>query len=198
MEEKKKSGLAVAGLVLGIIGICLSFIPVINNVAFFLGILAIIFGVITLVKKVGGGKAIAALVLGILSIIITLAMQSAISDALDETSKELDKITGESTEEVLKNDVDVKLGEFVVKEGEYLTETELVVDVKNLTDKKKSFTIHIEAIAEDGSRIDDDYVYANDLNAGQSQQFKIFEYVENEKLDAMKKASFKIVEASSM
>lgn len=198
MEEKKKSGLAVAGLVLGIIGICLSFIPVINNVAFFLGILAIIFGVITLVKKVGGGKAIAALVLGILSIIITLAMQSAISDALDETSKELDKITGESTEEVLKNDVDVKLGEFVVKEGEYLTETELVVDVKNLTDKKKSFTIHIEAIAEDGSRIDDDYVYANDLNAGQSQQFKIFEYVENEKLDAMKKATFKIVEASSM
>lgn len=198
MEEKKKSGLAVAGLVLGIIGICLSFIPVINNVAFFLGILAIIFGVITLVKKVGGGKAIAALVLGVLSIIITLAMQSAISDALDETSKELDKITGESTEEVLKTDVDVKVGEFVVKEGEYLTETELVVDVKNLTDKKKSFTIHIEAIAEDGSRIDDDYVYANDLNAGQSQQFKIFEYVENEKLDAMKKATFKIVEASSM
>lgn len=198
MEEKKKSGLAVAGLVLGIIGICLSFIPIINNVAFFLGILAIIFGVITLVKKVGGGKAIAALVLGILSIIITLAMQSAISDALDETSKELDKITGESTEEVLKTDVDVKVGEFVVKEGEYLTETELVVDVKNLTDKKKSFTIHIEAIAEDGSRIDDDYVYANDLNAGQSQQFKIFEYVENEKLDAMKKATFKIVEASSM
>lgn len=198
MEEKKKSGLAVAGLVLGIIGICLSFIPIINNVAFFLGILAIIFGIIPLVKKVGGGKAIAALVLGVLSIVITLAMQSAFSDALDETNKELDKMTGESTEEVLKNEVDVKLGEFVVKEGEYLTETELVVDVKNLTDKKKSFTIHIEAIAEDGSRINDDYVYANDLNAGQSQQFKIFEYVEDGKLDAMKNATFKIVEASSM
>ena len=33
--ENKKSGLATAGLVLGIIGICLSFIPIINNAAFF-------------------------------------------------------------------------------------------------------------------------------------------------------------------
>ena len=37
--ENKKSGLATAGLVLGIIGICLSFIPILNNASFFLGIL---------------------------------------------------------------------------------------------------------------------------------------------------------------
>ena len=29
--EKQKSGLATAGLVLGIIGICISFIPIVNN-----------------------------------------------------------------------------------------------------------------------------------------------------------------------
>ena len=49
--ENKKSGLATAGLVLGIIGICLSFIPILNNASFFLGILAVIFGIIPLIKK---------------------------------------------------------------------------------------------------------------------------------------------------
>ena len=46
MEEKKKSGLSTAGLVLGIIGICTSFMPIINNLSFVMGVLAIVFGVI--------------------------------------------------------------------------------------------------------------------------------------------------------
>ena len=33
MEENKKSGLGTAGLVLGIIGVCTSFIPIINNLS---------------------------------------------------------------------------------------------------------------------------------------------------------------------
>lgn len=46
--ENNKSGLSVAAMVLGIIGIALSFIPIINNAAFVLGILAFIFGLICL------------------------------------------------------------------------------------------------------------------------------------------------------
>ena len=42
-EETQKSGLCTAGLVLGIVGMCTSFIPIINNLSFFLGVLAIIF-----------------------------------------------------------------------------------------------------------------------------------------------------------
>lgn len=73
MEEKstkEKSGLATAALVLGIIGICLSFIPILNNVSFVLGILAVIFAVISLAKKKSKGKAIASLILGVLSVVI--------------------------------------------------------------------------------------------------------------------------------
>ena len=40
VETKNSSGLATAGMVLGIIGVVLSFIPIINNIAFFIGILA--------------------------------------------------------------------------------------------------------------------------------------------------------------
>lgn len=83
-NHEKKSGLATAGMVLGIIGAVLAFIPIINNIAFVLGVLAIIFGGIALAKGASKGKAIAGLVLGIVSIVITLMMQQAASDALDE------------------------------------------------------------------------------------------------------------------
>ena len=42
-----------------------------------------------------------------------------------------------------------------------------------------------------------DYVYANNLNAGQSQNFDAFTYISSDKLEAMKSATFKIVEASA-
>ena len=45
-EEIKKSGFATAGLVLGIIGICTSFIPIVNNLSFVLGLIGILFGVV--------------------------------------------------------------------------------------------------------------------------------------------------------
>ena len=181
VETKNSSGLATAGMVLGIIGVVLSFIPIINNIAFFIGILALIFGIIGIVKKAGKGKAIAGIVLGILSIAITLAMQSAVSDSIDETSKELDKITGNSTEEVLKTEVNVTLGDLQISKDEYgLTDSKMVVTVKNITDKKKSYSLHIEAVDANGNRIQEDYVYANDLSAGQTQNFEIFTYIDNE------------------
>ena len=198
VETKNSSGLATAGMVLGIIGVVLSFIPIINNIAFFIGILALIFGIIGIVKKAGKGKAIAGIVLGILSIAITLAMQSAVSDSIDETSKELDKITGNSTEEVLKTEVNVTLGDLQISKDEYgLTDSKMVVTVKNITDKKKSYSLHIEAVDANGNRIQEDYVYANDLSAGQTQNFEIFTYIEDSKIDGMKAATFKIIEASA-
>ena len=195
---KKKSGLSTAGLVLGIVGISLSFIPVVNNASFILGVLAVIFGIISLVKKSSKGKAIAALILGILSVVITLSLQDSWSKALDKTSKELDKMSGESTEEVLKNDVEVTLGNLELTTDEYgLTDSKLVVTIKNITNKKKSFNLHIEAIDSNNQRIKDDYVIVNDLGPGQTTTENIFEYIEDEKLAAMKTATFKIVEASA-
>ena len=197
-EETKNSGFATAGLVLGIIGACTSFIPIINNLSFILGILAIIFGIVALIKKSGRGKVIASIILGIVAIAITLSAQKSVSDSLDNLSKDLDKVTGNSTEEVLANDAEVTLGSFEVTEGEYgITNTKLVVTVKNKTSEKKSFDFHIEAVDANGARVGDDYVYANDLASGQSQNFEIFTYISSDKLDAMKNATFKIVEASA-
>lgn len=195
--ETKKSGLGTAGLVLGIIGICTSFIPIINNLSFVMGVLAVIFGIIALAKKDSKAKTIATIILGVLAVVITLNVQKTLSDSLDAVSKELDKATGGNTEEILKNDVEVTLGNFEVTQGQYgMTDTKLVVTVKNKKEETKSFSIQIEAVASDGSRINQDYVYANNLTAGQSQDFEIFSFISSDKLEAMKSATFKIVEAS--
>ena len=91
MEEKKKSGLATAGLVLGIIGICTSFIPVINNVSFILGLIGTIFGIVALIKKASKGQAIAGIILCILTIVITINSQKTLSDSLNTWSQDFKK-----------------------------------------------------------------------------------------------------------
>lgn len=197
MDEKKKSGFGTAGLVLGIIGICTSFIPIVNNLSFVLGLIGVILAIVSLIKKASKGQAIAGVILCILSMVITVNAQKTLSDGLNEVSASLDKASGNSTEEVLANDVDVKLGNFEVTNGSYGTkDTKLTVNVTNKTGETKSFNLHIEAVDVSGSRINEDYVYANDLGAGQSQSFDIFKYVSSDKLNEMKNATFKIVEAS--
>lgn len=203
MEQTKKSGLSTASLVLGIVSICTSFIPIINNLSFVMGILAGIFGIISLIKGVGKGKSITAIILGILAIIITLSMQKTMSDALDTMSNSLndfsssiDDMTGNKTEELLANSVDVEMGEFKVTKQRYTTDTELNVKVTNKTSAMKSFSIQIEAVDNNGTRLHQDTIYANNLNAGQSQNFKAFNLLTSEKAEELKNATFKIVEVS--
>lgn len=195
--EKEKTGLSTASLVLGIIGICTSFIPIVNNVSFILGGLAIIFAVISLVKRAGTGKAVAGLVIAIIAIVVTIQSQKVLSDGINTISNSIDKATGASTEEVLKNDVEVSLGNFEATTDEYgITNTKLVATVKNKLSESKSFNIHVEAVDSNGNRIAEDYIYANNLGAGQTQQIEIFNLVQSDKVDSLKKANYKIIEAS--
>lgn len=196
-SETQKSSLCTAGLVLGIIGVCTSFIPIINNLSFVMGILAVIFGLVS-IKKASKGKMIATVILGILAIIITLSAQKTVSDSLDALSEDLDTASGENTEQVLANDIDVEIGNFEATTDEYgLSDTKLTVKVTNKTNETKSFSIQVEAVDANGSRINQDYVYANNLTAGQSQDFDIFQFVSTDKIEAMQNATFNIVEASS-
>lgn len=198
MENNKKSGLATAGLVLGIIAICTSFIPIINNISFFIGIIAVIFGIISLVKKKGSGKAIAALILGIFAIIITLVIQDSFNKAIDDASKDFDKATGNNTEEVLKNDADVKLGNFKIKKDEYgIEDTKLTVTLTNKTSQTKSFSVKVEAKDSNGVRIDTDDAYFDTVAPGQTVTSDIFNLVETEKAKKLETASFQIIEISS-
>jgi hypothetical protein len=211
--EKKTSAMAVTGFVLGIIGLLLSAVPIINNFAFVLAVLGLIFGGVGLAKtkkahSKGGKLAVAAVIISVIAIIIVFASQSFYGAVLDRASKSLDessksaqdsmdKMSGNATQELLKTDVSVKLGQFTATADQYgIVSTELPVTVTNKNAAEKSYDIQIEAVDAKGNRIDDDYAYANSLGAGQTQTFKIFQTVTSDKVDAMKAATFKIVKVS--
>ena len=207
-KKEGRSGLGIAGFVIGIIAVAFSFVPIVNNAAFFIGILAAVFGLIGSVTHKNKGLSIAGLVLGVLAVIITLALQSMWSKALDDASAQLDEamesadselgyMTGEKTEEVLQNSVNVEFGELSLSKDEYgLVKSSLPVTLTNLESEAKNFSLHIEAVDSGNARIMEDYVYANDLGAGQSQTFEVFQYIPDEKYDAMADAVFRIAEAS--
>ena len=92
--HKAKSGLAIAGLVLGIIALLTSFLPIVNNLSAMLAILGVIFAVIGLIgtlrgKKSGKGLAIAATVINVLAFAVVMGTQSMYSAAIDEATNSL-------------------------------------------------------------------------------------------------------------
>lgn len=201
MEEKKKSGLATSGVVLGIIAICLSFIPILNNASFIMGALATIFGLIIICnKKFKKGKAITALILGVLSIIITLSLQAQWGKALDNLGQDIENslgdMSGDNTATLLKTDVDISFGKFVITKGDYFDSAKLTLTVKNKTSTQASYSIQIEALDSNGNRLDTDTVYATNLNANQSQTFDAFTLISSDKYETFKNATFRVVSIS--
>ena len=213
-----KSGMAIASLVLGIVAAVTSFLPIINNLSFILAVLAVIFGIVGVVaasrgKRAGRGLALAGIVVAVVAGAVVLGTQALYSAAIDKVQAEtdaafdqakaeadanLDRMTGDATDQVLAEEVDVQIGAFAATEDKYgLADTGLPVTLTNKSDQTATFNIHIEAVGSDGGRIDDGYAMANDLRPGQSQDFELFTFVPSDKLEAMKGATFEIVEASA-
>lgn len=196
-----KSGLATAALVLGIIGVILSFVPIINNLAFVMGGLALIFAIVTLIKKKSIATSIVALVLAIASMGITLAMQKTVGDALDkageEISNSINDVTGENTDAILEHDVLVEFGAFEVTTDEYgIEDGKLSLAVTNKASGQHSYSIQIEALNADNARIAEDTVYVNNLGAGQTQNVEAFTLTTTDTYEALKVATFKVVSVS--
>lgn len=83
------SGMAIAGLVLGILAAVTSWMPIINNLSFVIAAVGAVLSVVGVVatvrgRKSGKGLAIAALVVNVVAIVVVLGTQSAMSAAIDE------------------------------------------------------------------------------------------------------------------
>lgn len=109
MENKPRSAMAVASLVLGIVALVTSILPIINNLSFVMAILGVVFGIVGIVgiskgKKTGKGLAIAGLVLSVVAFILVLVMQSAFSAALDEAMEESGMTSASASAETAAGD----------------------------------------------------------------------------------------------
>ena len=103
-----------------------------------------------------------------------------------------------STEEILENDLDVSIdqGSYTVtsdEDGDLITS--LIVEAKNKSSERHSFSIHIEATNEDGSeRLAEDYLALENLAAGQSQENTVFNSLTPEQAEQLKSAKFNVVD----
>ena len=209
-KTERNSGLAIAGLVVAICALVLSWVPILNNVMFFVAVISLILGIAGLIsikkgKRVGQGLAVSTIVISIAAIGVVFATQAlyvkVIDDVGESVNESMNDFTGENTDKLLENTVGVELGEFVFDQGEeieysYDDTTELPVTVTNKSEEKSSFSVMIEAVDAEGVRIADDTVYVSELNPGQSINEKAFSYVEEDKVEALRTAEFKIVQVT--
>jgi hypothetical protein len=95
---KGSNGLAVAGFILGLLGLLGSFIPVVNIGAIILAVIGMVLAGIGLARskaaRSGKGLAIAGLILGALAIVIAIAIDAAVGSAFHKaTSTSVDTST---------------------------------------------------------------------------------------------------------
>lgn len=136
-----------------------------------------------------------AIILVILSVVFAASLFNNISNNISNNIPAIgDVFREETTDKILEKDVDVSFGEFKVTNNGYYSETSLDITVKNKAEKQCTYYITIEAVDANGARIDTDMIYADRLGAGQEIYLKAFEYVDQEKLNQFKNATFKVLE----
>lgn len=136
-----------------------------------------------------------AIILVILYVVFAASFFNNISNDIESNIPAIgDVFREETTDKILEKDVDVSFGEFkVTNNGDY-SETSLDITVKNKAEKQCTYYITIEAVDANGARIDTDMIYADRLGAGQEIYLKAFEYIDQEKLNQFKNATFKVLE----
>ena len=140
-------------------------------------------------------KIVLSIILVILYVVFAATLFTNISNDIESNILTIgDAFREETTDEILEKYVDVSFGEFKVTNNGYFSETTLDITVKNKAEKQCTYYITIEAVDANGARIETDMIYADRLGAGQEIYLKAFEYVDQEKLNQFKKATFRVIE----
>lgn len=140
-------------------------------------------------------KIVLSIIFVILYIVFAYSLFGNISDVIEPNIPAIGDVFREETiDEILEKYVDVSFGEFKVTNNEYYSETSLDITVKNKAEKQCTYYITIEAVDANGVRIETDMVYADRLGVGQEIYLKALEYVEQEKLNQFKNATFRVLE----
>lgn len=169
---------------------------------FFIPLLGLIFFLIYERKKpkraksAGKGALIGFITKIVITIVITLLYVffafSLFDTIINETAPD-ETVSGETA---LKEPVDIIFGEFKISNNGYYSETSLEVTVKNKADAQRTYFITIEAVDSSGARLKTDTIFADRLNAGQEIHLTAFEYVDEEKIEQFKNATFNVLEIS--
>ena len=153
-------------------------------------------------KSVGKGaligfitKIVLSIILVILYVVFAASLFSNISDDIESNIPAIGNVfREETTDEILEKYVDVSFGEFKVTNNGYFSETSLDITVKKQSWKTMHLLHNNWVVDANGARIETDMIYADRLGSGQEIYLKAFEYVDQEKLNQFKNATFRVLE----
>ncbi len=88
-EPIKFSGMAIAGLVLGIVALIGSWVPILNNVSFFIGLVGLVLCIVAMVgtfrnRRRGKALSVISAIICVIAMIVVFATQSAYSTAIND------------------------------------------------------------------------------------------------------------------
>ncbi|ARG71260.1 hypothetical protein B1T52_06475 [Mycobacterium kansasii] len=157
-------------------------------------------GVIAMIRaskgvRAGKAMAIAGTLLCVLALILATFWIVVIANSFKDRGDSRKAITGQSTEDILRNDLDVQFGQFVTDDNPDRS-GKMIVTLRNKSNKSASFSVDVEALDASGNRIAGDTAFVEVLAPGQATRKDMFVFVASDKHDAMKKATFRVVEAS--
>lgn len=205
--------MAIVGFVLAILGFLGSWIPFVNIFAAVMGIAGVVLGFVGLSQakrgRSGKGFSIAAIVLGVVSVLVTILVwvlfviaaneaSSQYEQSLAEIQEDSDRALGESTDEILANDLEVEVGTFEGTADEFgWVESALPVTLTNTSDEPLTFDLDIDAVAADGTVVESDFAYTDELAPGESTTVETFDFIDSENLEAMRTATFEVTRVSA-
>lgn len=184
--NKATSGMAIAGLVLGILAAVSSWIPIINNFSFILAVIGLVFAIVGVAgtvrgKKAGKGIAIAALVINLVAAGIVLAMQSAMSAAIDDATSGLVSTEDVTVQQQEGTDVDAGTDsadqQAYAISGVQMTGDDYSVTISgtftNNSDAEVSYVqVSYRLLDAEGAQIGTAYANTNNLPAGGTWKFE--------------------------
>ncbi|CEI28065.1 Putative uncharacterized protein [Propionibacterium freudenreichii] len=194
---------SMVGMVLGIIAVVAALVPNAGPaMAMLLGLAALVLGIVGLVKN-HGWRAIASMTLGVVALVVAVVMTVAVYGPLkDAAASAANSILASAnagqpapsadaeTQRALKNQLRVWFGNFTP--GTESDWSSVPVTVTNISQQRESYSISISAVNANGTEVEADSIYIPNLEAGQSTAKTAFKYIDTDKMDAMKSATYTI------
>ncbi|PWM99482.1 MAG: hypothetical protein DBX96_02425, partial [Propionibacterium sp.] len=199
----RKGNLSMVGLVLGIIAVVAALVPNAGPpMAMALGLAAIVLGIVGLVKK-HGATAIISMAFGVVALVLSVVMTVAVYGPLkNAAASAANSILASAnagqpapsadaeTQRALRDDVRVSFGNFTP--GTESDWSSVPVTVTNISQQRQSYNISISAVNANGMEVNADSIYIPDLDAGRATDKIAFKYIDTDKMDAMKSATYTI------
>ena len=125
-----------------------------------------------------------------------------LSETYERVAKKLENVEDDIKKcedmlaDTLKNDYELKIGDFEIEEKTYYARYKLPITIKNKSDYKIKFYVKIKAIDANGKTLGTDYFYSDQLKPGASDEGEMFDYGYSSSYEKFKDAKFEIVEVS--